>query len=74
MNGYIMRAGGFPRTLVDLQAFYRRKFTPPNRQIPGAAMALYLAKTGAVPACDLFTEQEVSAVVYAMKNREVSWS
>ena len=67
MNGYILRAGGFQRALVDLQTFYRRKFTPPNRQIPDAAMALYLAKTGAVPACDLFTEQEVSAVVYAMK-------
>ena len=67
MHGYILRAGGFERALSDLQAFYRRKFTPSEQYAPGAAMALYLSRTGSVPGCALFSEQEVAEVVYAMK-------
>ena len=53
--------------LADLRTFYKRKFTPPDRHVPGAAMALYLARTGEVPGCDLFSTSEVADVVYGMK-------
>ena len=73
MHGYILRAGGFEQALLDLKAFYRRKFTPCDQHVPGAAMALYLSRTGTVPGCELFSEQEIAEVIFAMEIGRAGW-
>ena len=67
LQGYAMRAGGFHQALSVLRQFYRRKFSREDALDSRDVMAMYLARTGPVPAPELFRDEEVADIVYGMK-------
>ena len=62
-----MRAGGFNKAMSEMKQFYRRKFESSDLHNDGAVMAMYLARTGPVPAPALFSDSEVEEVIFGMK-------
>ena len=67
MHGFAMRAGEFHKATSEMKQFYHRKFESPDLHNDREVMAMYLARTGPVPAPALFSEAEVEEVIFGMK-------
>ena len=72
-----MHGFAFHKAMSEMKQFYRRKFESPDLHNDREVMAMYLARTGPVPAPALFSEAEVEEVIFGMKRGKsaaMAWS